>query len=106
MALWYVRLRRAAKHRIYHTDLLKAERLAGPCSKIRDPVAAIKNSNLTLDDVNEIKESRANAEEDSLTESEDSQDDEDGDFDEFYRKEAAKFRSAQAKREFFSGMRF
>ena len=38
MILWYVRLRRASKHGIYHTSLLEAERLSGPCKKITDPV--------------------------------------------------------------------
>jgi hypothetical protein len=59
MALWYVRLRRAAKKRIFHTDLLKAERLAGPCKNVLDPVASIKAAKLTHDEVEEIKESRA-----------------------------------------------
>jgi len=42
MILWYVRLRRAAKTGVYHTQLLEAERISGPCKSIRDPIAAIR----------------------------------------------------------------
>jgi len=59
MVLWYVRLRRAAKKRDYHTDLFKAERMAGPCSQIYDPVTAVKQARLDPNDIEEIKESRA-----------------------------------------------
>lgn len=63
MVLWYVRLRRAAKKKIIHTDLLKVERMAGPCSKFPNPVAVVRNASLRPEDIAEIKESRANDEE-------------------------------------------
>ena len=59
MVLWYVRLRRASKERVYHTDLLKAERMAGPCSDIDDPIGAVKSASLDPLDIEEIKENRA-----------------------------------------------
>jgi hypothetical protein len=51
MVLWYVRLRRAAKKGIIHTDLLKAERMAGPCSKIANPIEAVRNARLNKEDL-------------------------------------------------------
>ena len=46
MVLWYVRLRRAAQKKIYHQDLLKAERIGGPCSKIINPLQAVRQAQL------------------------------------------------------------
>lgn len=55
----------------------------------------------------EIKESKVNEEskESLVTESEE-EDEEEEDFEAFYKREMLKYRSANAKREFFSGMRF
>lgn len=55
-------------------------------------------------DIEEIKESRV-AETLSDEEFESSAEEEE-DFDEFYKRETAKYRNAAALREFFSGMRF
>lgn len=68
MVLWYVRLRRAAKKRVYHQDLLRAERMAGPVSKVQNPVVAVRSAILAPSDIEEIKESRA--QDDSLSETE------------------------------------
>jgi len=104
MVLWYVRLRRAAKKKIIHTDLLKVERMAGPCSKFPNTVAVVRNARLRPEDIAEIMESRANDEEDSYEESDITSDEED--LDTLYKRETAKYRSATAKRDFFSGIRF
>lgn len=102
--LWYVRLRRAAKSRLYHTDLLKIERMAGPCSKISNPVAVVKQVRMDPRDIEEIKESRAHdtQSDEEFLESEESEED----FEDFYKRETAKYGAAKAKREFFSGIRF
>jgi len=102
MVLWYVRLRRAANKQIYHTDLLKAERMAGPCSKIANPIQAARNARLNREDSATIQESKANESNESEVQSES----EEEDLEVLYRNETAKYRSATAKREFFSGMRF
>ena len=85
MALWYVRLRKAAKTRIFHTDLLKAERLAGPCKNNLDPISTIRRAKLSNDDVEEIRESRAqgDSEEDDELSSEGEQ--EEGDMEDLLR---------------------
>ena len=76
--------------------------MAGPVSKVSNPLAAVRSANLEAHEIEEIKESRV--QEDSLTETEEESEQED--FDTMYKREAAKYRSAAAKREFFSGMRF
>ena len=51
MAIWYVRLRRAAKTKVVHEDLLKAERLAGPCATFQNnpnAMALVKQATLSL----------------------------------------------------------
>ena len=58
MVLWYVRLRRAAKHHVYHPELLKAERMAGPCAQFPNPIANVRNAKLDPRDIEEIKENR------------------------------------------------
>lgn len=77
--------------------------MSGPCAKYPNPVAVVRNASLRPQDIEEIKESREYEEsvESELTESE-----EEEDLDTLYRRETAKYRSAQAKREFFSGIRF
>ena len=97
MALWYVRLRKAAKTRVFHTDLLKAERLAGPCKNNLDPISTIRRAKLSNDDVEEIKESRAQGDSDENDFSSE-EEQEEGDMEDLLRKEAAKYRSAEAKR--------
>ena len=112
MILWFVRLRRASKHGIYHTALLEAERLGGPCKRVTDPIKAIKQADPAdyveflkneeapiLETVSDKEDDMANLE---LTESEESEED----LYETYRKEKAKLRSEKAKREFFTGIKF
>ena len=102
LVLWYVRLRRASKKKVYHTDLLKVERMAGPSANYPNPVAVVRNASLRPQDIEEIKENR---ELEESIESENTESEEE-DLEDFYRRETAKYRSAQAKREFFSGIRF
>ena len=86
MVLWYVRLRRAAKKRIYHTELLRAEVMAGPCSKVADPVAKVRQARLNARDVEEIKESRQESQSlDDESEEELSGSETEDDLDAFYR---------------------
>ena len=90
LVLWYVRLRRAAKKKVYHTDLLKAERMAGPCANYPNPVAVVRSATLRPQDIEEIKENRELEEsiESDMTESDEE------DLDDLYRRETAKYRSA------------
>lgn len=44
--LWFIRLRRLAKDKTCHPDLLHIERLTGPCSKIKDAVLSVKQAKL------------------------------------------------------------
>ena len=78
--------------------------MAGPCSKIKNPVAAAKQASVDPREIEELKESRVN--DMSSEELSDSESEEEEDLETLYKKEAAKYRSAAAKREFFSGMRF
>ena len=108
--MWYVRLRRASRHGVYHTSLLEAERLSGPCKKVMHPVQCVREANAALytplmggdDEPSSESSLEGNAEEDFL----ESLGDEDEDIYEVYRKEKTKLRSAAAKREFFSGIKF
>ena len=81
---------------------MKAERMAGPCAQIADPVSAVRLAKMDPRDIEEMKESRA---QESLSEEEEDESDQEEDFEDFYRRETAKYRSAHAKREFFTGMR-
>ena len=81
--LWYVRLRRASKKKIYHTDLLRVERLAGPISAVANPIMMVRSATLTEKEREEItnikeniKEEQKVSEESLVTEaSEDSEED-------------------------------
>ena len=107
MVLWYVRLRRAAKKKLIHEDLLKAEcmassDLAAAFVNPRRAIAAVRAAQLTSKEIEQIQESRAvESDESDLTE-----DSEEEDLETLLRRETTKYRSAQAKREFFTGMRF
>lgn len=113
MILWYVRLRRASKKGIYHTALLEAERLGGPCKRVTDPIKAIKQADPAdyleflkneeapiLETTSEKEDDQANLE---FTESDEESEE---DIYDTYRKEKAKLRSEKAKREFFTGIKF
>ena len=89
LALWYVRLRRAAKKKVVHEDLLRAERLGGPCAPyLNNPnvIGIVKQATLTQQELEEIKESKADISAESLlTESEEEADEDDIDMEQLYK---------------------
>lgn len=66
----------------------------------------VRSATLSMKEKQEIKESKVNEESKEDSFATDSEEDEEEDFEAFYKKEMLKYRSANAKREFFSGMRF
>lgn len=101
MALWFVRLRKAAKG-VYHSELVRVEQMVGPCRRVPHPVTAVKSAelpivdptpNLTPADSDNELEQEWKHEKDELIES--------------IKKEAEmNTKSAKAKADYFDGMQF
>jgi len=107
MILWYVRLRRAAKTGVYHTSLLEAERISGPCKSVKDPIAAIREADpSSFEPNNTDEESKGDSSFDSEHDKDDDGEEDDEDAYAFMKRQQKELRSSAARRDFFSGIKF